>query len=347
MSRRFLVNLDGSKISELQNFRAHNVALAPTTPGVGQFWFNTATNLFEIQGSATVQTQAHLGHRVSDFAAPNVAFSMNSQRITSLADPTSAQDAATKSYVDSVAAGLDPKQSVRAATTANITLSAPQTVDGVAVIASDRVLVKNQTTATQNGIYVVAAGAWTRAPDADVAAELTGGHFVFVEEGTVNAETGWVATHNGTPTIGTTNLTYTQFSSAGSYLGGAGLVLNASTFDIVAASGSGIVVNADNIDLDPVSGVPVNRGGTGAITAVAARTNLGAVGKFAATVGNGASTSIAVTHNLNTRDVVVSVHDSTTFDEIFCDVVKTDANNVTLGFNTAPATNAYRVTVIG
>ena len=114
----------------------------------------------------------HSAYRLDQWAVPTADVSLNSRKLTSLATPTVGTDATNKDYVDNLSAGLAWKDSVRAATTANITLSAPQTVDTVSVIAGDRVLVKNQTTPSQNGIYVVAAGAWTRATDADTSDEL-------------------------------------------------------------------------------------------------------------------------------------------------------------------------------
>jgi hypothetical protein len=130
-------------------------------------------------------------------------------------DPTSALHAATKQYVDSVVAGLDVKKSCKAATTGNITLSGIQTIDGVALSVGDRVLVKNQTTASQNGIYVVQNGAWVRGGSSDSNNELTPGAFTFIEQGTVNGDTGWILSTDGTITVGTTPITWTQFSSAG------------------------------------------------------------------------------------------------------------------------------------
>lgn len=185
---------------------------------------------------------------VAQLAPPVAPLPMNSQRITGLADPTSAQDAATKNYVDSVAQGLEVKQSARVATTANITLSGTQTIDGVAVVAGDRVIVKNQTTASQNGIYVVAAGAWSRSTDADTWNELISA-FTFVEEGTANADTGWVCTVNAGGTLGTTNVTFAQFSGAGTYVAGNGLTLSGNTF-AVGGTTNRISVSADNVDID-------------------------------------------------------------------------------------------------
>jgi hypothetical protein len=156
---------------------------------------------------------------------------MNSQRLTTLADPTSAQDAATKNYVDSVAQGLDVKASVLRATTANITLSGLQTVDGSAVVAGDRILVKNQAAQSANGIYIANASTWTRAPDADTWAELISA-FVFVENGATLADTGWVCTVNAGGTLGTTAVTFSQFSGAGTYTAGTGLTLSGGQFSI-------------------------------------------------------------------------------------------------------------------
>jgi hypothetical protein len=176
------------------------------------------------------------------------AIAMGTNKITGLGTPTADADAATKAYVDSVAQGLDVKGSVRAATTGNITLSGTQTIDGVAVIAGDRVLVKDQSTAANNGIYVAAAGSWSRAADADTWAELVGA-FVFVEDGTVNDNSGWVCTVAPGGTLGVTAVTFEQFSGAGQITAGAGMVKVGNTLNVQSASSSRIVVGADEIDL--------------------------------------------------------------------------------------------------
>lgn len=172
---------------------------------------------------------------------------MSNQLISNVLDPVSAQDAATKAYVDSVATGLDPKQSVKAATTADITLSGPQTIDGISVVAGDRVLVKNQTTQSQNGIYVVAAGAWTRSLDMDSWSEVPSA-FTFVEQGTVNSETGWVCTSDQGGTIGTTAIVWAQFSGAGTYTAGNGLTLTGGQFSINLATASGLQFSGSALD---------------------------------------------------------------------------------------------------
>lgn len=219
-------------------------ALTATQTFSGINTFSAATTLTGTVSGAGISTYV-TGFRLDQFAVPTANVSLNSNKITNLADPTSAQDAATKAYVDAARSGLDVKDSVRVATTANITLSATQTIDGVAVVANDRVLVKNQTTASQNGIYVVAAGAWTRATDADTSLEFNSGAFTFVEEGTVAANRGYVLTTANPITLGSTSLTFTQFSGAGAIAAGNALSYSGITLN-VQTDGSTINVNGSN-----------------------------------------------------------------------------------------------------
>jgi len=173
---------------------------------------------------------------------------MGTNKITGLGTPTGDADAVTKSYVDAIAQGIDAKASVVAATTANITLSGTQTIDGVSVAANDRVLVKDQTTTSQNGIYIASASSWTRSTDADAWTELVAA-YTFVEGGTTNGSNGYFCTVAAGGTLGTTAVTWTQFSGAGQITAGAGLVKSGNTLDVGTASSSRIVVNSDNIDL--------------------------------------------------------------------------------------------------
>lgn len=197
--------------------------LATVNSNIGTFTKITIND----KGLATAGANAIL----NDIGAPTSSFSFGSQLLTSLADPVSNQDAATKYYVDSVAQGLDIKASVVTASTANITtLSGLLTVAGVTLTAGQRVLVKNQTASEDNGIYLASATAWSRSPDADTWDELVSA-FVFVEEGT-NADTGWVCTINAGGTLGTTPITWTQFSGAGTYTNGTGLTLTGNVFSI-------------------------------------------------------------------------------------------------------------------
>ena len=178
------------------------------------------------------------------------AIAMGTNKITGLGTPTDATDAATKSYVDSAAQGIDWKASVRAATTANVTLASDlengDTLDGVTIATGDRVLVKNQSTGSQNGIYVVkVSGAPDRSTDADTGAELTSNFAVFVEEGTVNADQGYVLTNDGAITVGTTALTFTQFTGLGQVVAGDGLSKTGNTLNVTA--GTGITITGDAV----------------------------------------------------------------------------------------------------
>jgi len=176
--------------------------------------------------------------------------------------PSGSTDIANKSYVDTVAQGLDTKASVVAGTTANITLSGAQTIDGISIVATDRVLVKNQTAPAENGIYVASATAWARASDMSTWAQVPGA-YVFVETGTTLADTGWVCTSNAGGTLGITAITWAQFSGAGSGVsaisfGTTGLTPSTTTTGSVTVAGTLAVAN----------------GGTGATNATDARTNL-------------------------------------------------------------------------
>jgi hypothetical protein len=192
---------------------------------------------------------------LSAVGAPTGAVSMATYKITGLGTPTDATDAATKGYVDNAVVGIDWKASVRAATTANLDISSDlengDTVDGVTLATGDRVLVKNQSTGSQNGIYIVAAsGAASRSTDCDTAAELTASFAVFVEEGTTNADSGYTLTNNGTVTVGTTALTFTQFTGLGQVTAGDGLSKTGNTLNVTA--GTGISISGDAVTNDGV-----------------------------------------------------------------------------------------------
>ena len=176
------------------------------------------------------------------------AIAMGTNKITGLGTPTADADAVTKSYVDAIAQGIDAKASVVAASTANLTLSGAQTIDGVSVIAGDRVLVKDQTTTSDNGIYLCASGSWTRTTDADTYSELIAA-YTFVEGGTVNANNGFICTIVAGGTLGTTPITFAQFSGAGQVTAGTGMSKTGNTLNVNTASSARIVVGADEIDL--------------------------------------------------------------------------------------------------
>ena len=223
--------------------------------------------------------------KLNEFTAPDGAVSLNSQKITNLADPTADADAANKGYVDGVAQGLDIKDSCIAATTGNITISTAlnngDTLDGVSLSTNDRVLVKDQSSASENGIYIVGSSP-ARADDLAAGADAAG-MFTFVEQGTVNADNGFVCTSNkGSAVVGTNNLAFAQFSGAGQITAGDGLDKSANTLSVDLKSNGGLVIESTEIAVDlaasSITGtLAVSDGGTGATSASAARTALGLV----------------------------------------------------------------------
>ena len=308
-----------------------------------------------------------------------------------VATPTDSAHIATKGYVDAARQGLDVKASVRAATTAPINLSTDlnngDVIDGVTLVTGDRVLVKNQGTASENGIYVVtASGAASRSSDANGTAdtgELTSGTFTFVEEGTVNFDSGFVVSTNGTITVGTTGIVWTQFSGAGAFEAGDGLSKSGTTVN-VNVTADRTAITADAIDIASTyvgqssittlgtittgvwngTDVAVADGGTGSSTAADARAALGiqtSVGAVttgtpvlarvadqpaAASIG---STSVTtVTHKFNTKNVVVQVYQVSTGETVNCDVVRTsvDAVQVTINGSTI-ALDDFHIVVTG
>jgi hypothetical protein len=178
--------------------------------------------------SAALGFDTNLTRRMTISSAGAVTFTGS---VTLASDPSSALQAATKQYVDNSIQGLSAKAAVHVATTANITLSGTQTIDGVAVIANDRVLVKNQTSTLQNGIYVCAAGAWARAVDASTWAELVSA-YVFVEEGTTQGDTGWTCTVNAGGTLETTAVTWVQFSGSATFTASTGITKSGIDFQL-------------------------------------------------------------------------------------------------------------------
>ena len=237
--------------------RAANSVLSGPTTG------SDAAPTFRALVAADIPSLAHT--KISDFdtgvrtnrldqmAAPTASVSLNSQTITNLSDPVNASDAATKSFVEATSQGLDVKDSCVAATTANITISTAlnngDTLDGVTLSTNDRVLVKNQSTASENGIYIVGS---SPARASDLAAGVdAAGFFTFVEQGTVNADNGFVCTSNkGSAVVGTNNLTIAQFSGAGQITAGDGLDKSGNTLSVDLKANGGLVIESTEIAID-------------------------------------------------------------------------------------------------
>lgn len=243
-SRNFSITGDGTAAAVGFNGTAGvelSLTLANTTVTPGSYGSSTKAGTFTVDSKGRLTAASEVTVTPSFASITSTPTTLAGYGIT---------DAYTKTQVDSLVTGLDFKQSVRVGTTANITLSGTQTVDGVSLSAGDRVLVKNQTTASENGIYVVAAGSWTRAEDADntPGSEVATGMFTFIEEGTVNANSGWILVTTGAVTLGTTALTFSQFNGLAQVTAGAGLTKTGSQID-VGGTADRITVGADNIDI--------------------------------------------------------------------------------------------------
>jgi phage-related tail fiber protein len=252
---------------------------------------------------------------------------LQAQRITALGDPSLPTDAATKQYVDLFINGLTLKDPVRVTTTANITLSGAQTIDGVSVVAGNRVLVKNQTLPAENGIYVAAAGAWARSGDANVSAEVVPGMTVFVLEGTTQADRQFSITSDAAIVLGTTAITFGQTAGVGgtTLTAGNGISLPGNAITVVPAAGGGLLVGGTGVSID--------------------NTFSGLARRFSTNVPN--ATSATITHSLGTLDVQVMVREITGGAVVQPDITLTDVNTVTLGFAVAPGVGVLRVTVLG
>lgn len=383
---------DARYVNEVDHTKAAHDALninADTVDGSHAADLLARGNHTGTQTAATISdfdTQVRTS-RLDQMAVPTVALSLNGQKITGLADGTATTDAATFGQLNAITEAKTWKDPVRVATTANIALSGDQTIDGVATVAGDRVLVKNQTAASENGIYVTAGGttAWTRAADANTADEISNAT-VLVTEGTVAQ--GDVFTANDIATLGTDAITFTKTGEGNTTYtaDGTTLVLTGSEFSVatggitatqLAASvagdgltggggtaltinaGAGLEVAADAVRIAAGAAGNGLTGGGGSALAVGAGTGIVVAAdsvaidtsivtrKASGTIGDGTATSIAFTHNLGTRDVSVQIYDTATYETVFCGVVRNTTNQVTLNFGSAPALNAFRVVVTG
>lgn len=285
---------------------------------------------------------------------------LNGKNINNLADPSAATDATTKQYVDNVAAGLDWKENVRVASTANLAVASAvingATVDGVSLVTGNRILLKNQTTASENGIYIVAAsGAASRSTDADTSADISN-MITRVSEGTVNGDKMFqLVTDN--VTLGSTSLVYTEFTGGGG---------------TYTADGQGLEVSANQFALE-LDGTSLSKSATGLrLGSAAAAAGLTADGTGLLSVGAGTGITVnandvavdvsvvtrkyaancaattnpqTFTHNLNTLDIDVTVIEVSTGKEVLTDKTAATVNTVSVDFGGAPTASQYRVIV--
>jgi hypothetical protein len=331
--------------------------------------YNDGAGTFTIDIDSTVTTNSGSQTLTNKVLGTSTSLGANldagTYKITNLGTPTNSTDAATKAYVDAVSEGLHVHAAARVYVAANIDLStdleAGDVIDGITLIAGDRVLVNGQTTQSQNGIYIVqASGAAVRALDFDTPTEVASGDFIFVSAGTNYANTGWVQT-NSPATIGTDPISFTQFSGAGTYLAGAGITLTGNTFsaDVTPTSGNPSLINtggAIEVKTDTSRGLSVDTNGVGINAGTGLTFSSGAlafasgygVRKYSTDLGDGSATSFTVTHNFGTRELTVQVYENgSPYAQVEADVEHSTSNTVTVAFATAPTSAQYRVVVVG
>jgi hypothetical protein len=295
----------------------------------------------------------------------------NNNKITNLATPTDSGDAVSKSYVDGLSAGFDWKTAVNLLADSNVALTGTTgtlVIDGHSALdAADnnvyRILLKNQTTGSENGIYTYTDNGTSytlvRSTDGDAFGELVGAA-VFVMEGTVYGSTSWVQTNHYLTDF--SSQTWVQFSGSGTYLAGAGLNLTGNTFSVdttpsVGNAGLEVVNNALNVKTNTDKGLSIGtngleiKNGTGLTFAVGGTLEFAAgygVRKYTETIGDNSATSIDVIHNFGTREVTVEVYETTSpYSKVETDVLHTANDRVTIGFAVAPAVGQYKVVVVG
>lgn len=272
------------------------------------------------------------GYTLDSFAAPVANVPMGGFTLTNLATPSASGQAAEYSWVlnqlSSAVAGIKAiKDPVRVLFTTNQTLSGLPTTansDNVTLAAGDRILLTGQTTGTQNGIWLVQSGAWTRPTDFNETSDIESGTEVLVNEGTTYGGSVWRITTTGAITFGTTSIAWAQVNKMNTYTPGNGLALAGMQFSVQVVASGGILSSASGIQVD---------------NTIVAR-------KYPFSLGDGSSTSIVITHGLGSQDVQVNLRDATTNAPVEADWVATNATQVTFTFTAAPAANAYRGLIV-
>ena len=318
-------------------------------------WGDDAANAHPEREIATIGTSQTFSNKTLNSATLGNNLNAGGYTITNLATPTNPDDAATKGYVDATAQGLFVLGSVRMASSTNLNITGNNSgaIGGVVPANGDRVLVKSQTTLTENGIYVYSSASQTLILSTNVVdADLKEGSYVLVEEGTYAAQ-GWIVT-----TFAAGASTWTQFSAAGEYTAGYGIDITGGAIsvkldsDSLSESGDGLKLNIfangglDNdggVYVKTANGVKVDTSGNVTIdTTIVAR-------KYSETITYTGTPTMPFTimHYLGTKNVQVTVYEVATGEDVFVDVARTTTNAITVDFAVLPASGAYTVVVIG
>jgi hypothetical protein len=283
-------------------------------------------------------------------------FDFNSQKIINLANPVGDNDAVNKAYVDSVAAGLDPKESCRVATTENISLSGLQTIDGFTLNDGERVLVKNQTDKTENGIYIASETTWSRSDDMDGSPshEVSIGNFSFVESGSTYAGTGWVVSSSGatgsTIDVGTDDIEWIQFSAAGVYTSGDGLTLSGTEFSVenadstIGVGANGISVSSSVMDdiSDNTSDIATNSTNIASNSATTS-TNASAISSNATDIASNSATTSTNASAISSNATDIASNSATTSTN--ASAISSNSTNIASN-ETAISSNATDISTI-
>ena len=341
--------------------------------------FVTPVDRAQHTGTQTASTISNLASTVqaytlNSFAAPTGNIGMNGYTLTGLGTPSASGQAAEYSWVlsqiQASAAGLDVKVPVACVATANLGLSGLSAIDGYTPVAGDRILCTGQSTASQNGIYIASATGWSRSSDCNSSANYLPGSFVFVLNGTTYGGSQWKVSTAGTDsggnwtiTVGTTSVTWVQFGTGSGYTAGNGLQLSTNVFSILLPASSGLSVSGSGLTvaLASTSGLQLLSGGLSVLlatgsglsgpgltltsglsidTSVVAR-------KYSATIGDGSTTAIVVTHNLGTQNIVLSLRNVSGLNGVDADWAATSTTTATITFATAPAASSIQVTILG
>lgn len=331
---------------EIQNVRLQLLPSDPTPLGIGHTYYNstllapkswdgTGWRVLDARlvpgGSIPVSALSGLAtavqaYRLDQFAVPTADLSLGNRKITNLGAGVAGSDAVTlaqaQALADAARQGTRSKDAVNVVATTNQALSGLPTIDGVTLTAGQSVLLVAQTTSSQNGPYIVAAGAWTRRVSDDQTAELLPGSTWFVISGTTGAGTSYVLRNTTAPTVGSDPITISQSAAGSSYTAGNGVSIAGNAISVVAGTG---IVSAGSVSID---------------TSVVVR-------KVSATLGDGSATTFNVTHNLNNTSPAVAVYEVSSGALVVADVIATSANAVSITFAVAPANGAFRVAIYG